>query len=389
MKVVHILDTQNRGVAESKILDVCQNAKRFGIDLTFIDCANKPLFDEDAQEFNFEYLHIPREFTFDPYFIWQIRKILAERKIQIVQSFHPIEALHIFLATIRLKNIKCVLVHENFLEEKKFRFLTKFLSPKMNANISTSRSIFPWLRKEIGLDTSKNFYLIYSGVDENRFVFTDNLTKKELGFDDTTLLLGMKGNFRSDSDQITICRALPEVFEKNKKAKFIFLGKISVDGDENYEECISFCDENGIGEKVFFIENVHKFSKILTSLNLFVYSSLNENFSFSVAEAMFSKIPIIISDNPPLIEVTNNGKCAETFSKENAEELSEKILKLLNNQNLCKNLTDDAFEFALEHYSLVAHFRGLKTLYSDLIKDLEIEEIEITSKSDESIFKLD
>ena len=34
MKVLHLLDTLNRGGAEIQVLDVCRNAADFGIDLT-------------------------------------------------------------------------------------------------------------------------------------------------------------------------------------------------------------------------------------------------------------------------------------------------------------------------------------------------------------------
>lgn len=392
MKVLYTLDSLNRGGAETRVLDVCRNAKKFGIDITFVASGSGDL-KSDFENLQIKFISLQRDLPIDINLVWQFRKIIKEHKIEVVHSYQPVEALHLYLATLGLKNIKHVLTHEGFIKGKKNRLAAKFLAPKMDANISVSRSLFPWLRKELGLDTSKNFYLIYNGVDEKRLDPSGNSIKEELGFDENSLLLGMIANFRPDKtkDQMTVCKALPKVFEAYKNAIFIFVGKVSEGGEENFDECVKFCDENGIGEKVFFLGGRDDVPDILASLDLFVFSSLAEGLPISVTEAMLAKVPLIVSDIPPLLEVTNDGKCAEIFQTKNYEELSNKTLKLLKNEDLREKSVDLAYKFAVQNFSIESHIKSLKTLYEGLIKDFSHNTgfLENSNKKDEdSILKL-
>ncbi len=392
MKVLHLLDTLNRGGTETRVLDVCRNAERFGLELTFVACGGGKL-EKEIKNSGVEFIRLQREFPVDPIIVRKLRNIIKERNIPIVQGFQPVEALHLYLATTGLKNVKCVLSHEGFIEGTKNRLTAGFLTPLMDANISVSRSLFPWLRQELSLDTSKNFYLIYNGVDEKRLRPTGHSLKAELGLAESDYLLGMIANFRPDEtkDQMTVCRALPKVFEKYENAKFAFVGNVSEGGEENYEDCLRFCDENGIGDKVYFLGGRNDINDILASLDVFILSSLNEGLPISLTEAMLSKVPVIVSDIPPLLETTDNGKCAETFKTKDADELSEKIIKLLDDKALRENLSEKAYKFARQNFSIEAHFRGLITLYSDLLQDVEISAEKAIEKSNDesSIFNLD
>jgi glycosyltransferase involved in cell wall biosynthesis len=237
--------------------------------------------------------------------------------------------------------------------------------------------------------------MIHNGVDEKRLRPSGNSIKAELEMDEEDLLLGMIANFRPDptKDQMTVCRALPGVFEKFEEAKFIFVGNVSAGGEENFERCIRFCVENGIGEKVFFLGGRDDVPDILDSLDLFVFSSLQEGLPLSVTEAMLAKVPLIVSDIPQLLEVTDNGKCAETFATKNYEELAERILKLLKDKSLREKLAARAFDFARQNFSIEAHLEGLKTLYLNLLEPAgegsETKNDDDKTEKDDSVFGLD
>ncbi len=370
MKVLHTLDSLNRGGAETLALDVCRSAKRFGVDITFVATGGGEL-EEDFKNSGVEFIRLQRDLPFDLNLIWKIRKIIKERDIKIVQGYQPVEALHLYFATVGMKDVYVIQSHQGYIEGKKNVLTAKYLSPFLDANISCSRGLFPWIREEIGLDTSKNFYLIHNGIDKDRLSPSGHSLKTELGFSEESILLGMVANFRPDEtkDQMTVCRALPTVLKEFDNANFVFVGRVTEGGEENFDDCINFCDQNGIGEKVFFLGGRDDVPDVLNSLDLFVFSSLKEGLPLAVVEAMFAEIPLVVSDIPPLLEATNNGKCAEVFKIKDANELSEKILKLLENKDLRENLAEEAFEYAQQNFSIDAHFRSLKLLYSDLLSD--------------------
>ncbi len=225
-----------------------------------------------------------------------------------------------------------------------------------------------WLEENENLDVGHNSHVIYNGTDEKRLQPTGKNLRRELGLEENTLLLGMIGNFYRDprKDQMTLCRSLPQVFAEIKNAHCVFAGKVEAGAEEKFQDCIEFCRENGIAEKVHFLGVRSDIPDVLAALDLFVFSSLQEGLPIAMTEAMLAKVPLIVSDIEPLLEASETGKYAEVFPVGNAEILSEKILKFLQNKSLREDLSNRALEFARENFSIEAHLIELKNLYRSL-----------------------
>lgn len=369
MKVLHLLDSINHGGAEILALDVCRNARKNGIDLTFVTAKGGTL-EDDFRSADVEFYRLNRRLPVDFNVVLKLRKIIKKHKIEVVHGHQPVDGLHLYLATVGLP-VKRVLSFHGFITDAKNRRSAQILIPQMDANIVVSRALQNWLAEQDDLDTEKNFQVLYNGVDEKRLQPTvaGKSLKKELGLDDDAILLGMIGNFYRDprKDQITVCRALPKVFVEFKNAHFIFAGRTEEGAEEKFQACADFCMENNIADRVHFLGGRSDVPDILAALDLFVFSSLHEGLPIAFNEAMLAKVPVIVSDIEPLMEASDNGKYAEVFHTKDALELSSKILKLLKNKDLREDLGNRAFEFARKNFSIEAHLERLKKLYGELL----------------------
>ena len=366
MKVLHLLDTVNRGGAEILLLDVCRNAADFGIDLTFVTTQGGEL-EAAFQTSGAKFFRLHRRFPIDFSAILKLRKIIKEHRIEIVHAHHAVDGLPLYLATIGLP-VKCVLTFHGFVTDAKNRRVLSFLIPRMDANVFVSRSLQKWLAKKDALVVNHNAHVIYNGTDARRLLPTGKNLRKELGLSDDVALFGMIGNFYRDprKDQFTVCRALPEVFAEISNSHCIFVGKTEAGAEGKFAECVNFCRENGIAEKVHFLGIRDDVPDILAELDVFVFSSLQEGLPIALTEAMLAKVPLIVSDIEPLLEASANGKYAEVFPVGDAEILSEKILQLLKDENWREDLSASALKFAKENFSIEAHLRELKRLYDSL-----------------------
>lgn len=86
-----------------------------------------------------------------------------------------------------------------------------------------------------------------------------------------------------------------------------------------------------------FIEEKDK-AAIFFLAKAFVFPSLYEGFGIPILEAMSKKIPVLASKIPVHLEVAENG--AFYFSKENVDEISEKLYTILEDKNLREKLID-------------------------------------------------
>jgi glycosyltransferase involved in cell wall biosynthesis len=368
MRVLHYLDSLSRGGAEMQALDVCRNAKDFGIDVTFAAAGGGAL-EDDFMEAGVEFIRFQRKFPVDIYLASQVRRVIKERQIEIVHGYQAVDGVHLYLASRSQKGVKRVLSFQGFIADKRNRLASKFLIPRMDANISVSRGLQTWLAEKDKLDTTKNFTVIYNGADPKRLIPSGNSLKAELGLAKDSLLFGMVGNFYRDprKDQLTLCRALPRVFAEFPTANCIFAGRIEEGAEEKMADCLNFCIENDIVERVHFLGGRSDVPDVLAELDIFVFSSLHEGLPVAISEAMLAGVPMVVSDIEPLLEATADGKYAEVFPVRNAEILSEKIRRLLRDSDRRMDLADKALQYARENFSIDAHLRELKKLYSSLL----------------------
>ncbi|HUR98554.1 MAG TPA: glycosyltransferase [Pyrinomonadaceae bacterium] len=371
MKVLHLLDSVNRGGAETQVLDLCRNASRFGLEVTLVS-AGGGVLENDFRDSGVEYVRLNRKLPVDIYFSSQLRRIVKERNIQIVHGYQAVDGLHLYLATRRLASVKRVLSFQGFIPGQKNRITAKLVAPRMHANISVSESLFTYLA-DIGIKRRANFHVVYNGADERRLKPGGGSIKRELGMPVTTILGGMVANFVPDptKDQLTICRAIPAVLEKFPDFHFVFAGRVADGAEGRMADCVDFCIGKGISDKVHFLGGRSDVADILSELDLFVFSSRQEGFPVAVSEAMLAGVPLIVSDIEPLREAVRDGGFGQLFRTGDVDDLSRKIIGVLQDTEQRESLAIAARGYALDHFSIDAHLRTLTSLYESLLKTPE------------------
>jgi glycosyltransferase involved in cell wall biosynthesis len=79
-------------------------------------------------------------------------------------------------------------------------------------------------------------------------------------------------------------------------------------------------------------------------------------------------LPVIVSDIPPLIEVTGNGEYALSFRAQDAEDLAQKLLSLINNPAARAQLGAKARAWASQQFGIDAYIARLIILYNEMIR---------------------
>ena len=369
MRVLHFLDSVGRGGAEMQALDVCRNAARYGLDITLVAAGGGAL-EMDFRDSGVEFIRLERRLPVDLYLVSQLRKIIRERRIEIAHGYQAVDGLHLFIATRGLRNVKKVLSLQGFIPDLRNRIASKFLIPRMDANIVVSLGLQKWLAEQDGLDTDLNFNVIYNGADPNRLQPSGKSVRKELGLPGDALLMGMIGNFYRDprKDQLTVCKALPAVFADFANAHIIFAGRIEAGAEGKFADCLDFCINHGLTERVHFLGARSDVPDILSELDVFVFSTLQEGLPVAVSEAMLADVPMILSDIEPLLEVSQDGEYAEIFPVKDHETLAAKMSELLNDESRRVQLAAKAKKFAAENFSIDSHMRNLTRLYDRLLK---------------------
>lgn len=133
-----------------------------------------------------------------------------------------------------------------------------------------------------------------------------------------------------------------KVVEKKSDAKLAIIGGGS---DEIKERLKDEIKKNNLEKNIDvlgFLENDRSFS-IIKNSKVFVFPSHEEGFGIAIAEAMACGTPAVAWDLPVYDEIFENKVIK--LEKGNYENFANKVIEILNNQELSNNLSTDAVSF--------------------------------------------
>ena len=143
-------------------LDVCRNAKSYGLDLTFLATGDGDL-EDDFRNSGADFISLKRKSPIDLRLVYQIRQIIHDRNVQVVHSHQPVEALHLYLAT-QGTNTKRVMTLHGVYPDAKNQLALKFLLPRTHSCVVISHDFGITFLKSHKLK-KKKLLVITNGVD--------------------------------------------------------------------------------------------------------------------------------------------------------------------------------------------------------------------------------
>ena len=346
-------------------LDLCRNAAANGLDLSFVATGGGDL-EQEFRDSGVDFIRLNRRLPVDLRLASKLRRIIKERNISVVHSHQPVEALHLYLAT-RGSDVKRVLTLHGVYAGTKNDLALKFVLPRVDARVILGKDLAAWLAKEQGIDANLSFVHINNGVDSARLLSTTGRLRKELGLAEDATLLGMIANFYADrrKDQLTVCKALPKLFARDTAAQFVFVGS-STGAQHLFDECVSFCRQQAISDRVHFLGKRADIPEVLRSLDLFVLSSRWEGSPIAVMEAMMMGVPTVLSDIGPLKDVSSDGRYAVLFRTGDADDLASRLIQIVAEPDSRSRLAAAARQWAMSQFSIETHIANLSRLYKSL-----------------------
>lgn len=204
--------------------------------------------------------------------------------------------------------------------------------------------------------------VVENGIDCKRF-----LHKKQQGFFDNDLLhfIQVSRLLCSHKGQDIVLKAMSILKCKYNSLPFVmhFVG-------EGVDEAFlrKMASEYGINDKVVF--EGYKASawveRNLCNFDLYIQASRYEGFGLTVAEAMASKVPVLVSENEGPLEIISNGKYGYIFKNGSPESLASAIAEFLDNTH--PSLIEDAYAHVCDQYDVRATAQKYLDEYAIVLK---------------------
>ena len=150
---------------------------------------------------------------------------------------------------------------------------------------------------------------------------------------------------------------------KKKKNQIVYIGR------DSFEKGIDILKniESKINGNVIYCTNFSwgKTMQILSESTILVVPSRMESIPQVIKEAFYLKIPVIATNVGGILEIIENNVTGILVTPENPSEMTKAINALLENFELQKKLTNNAYDFILENFS----WEKLLPRYLDLYLD--------------------
>jgi glycosyltransferase involved in cell wall biosynthesis len=185
-------------------------------------------------------------------------------------------------------------------------------------------------------DTTKinNWYggqRYYPAVENEKYDF-----RKELGIDNSTLVLISVGGCSPVKRHTDIIKALPLILEKTPDCLYLHLGTGCSEKDEK-ELAISL----GVLDKIRFLGNQENVRKYLVASDIYIMTSRFEGISLTTIEAMACNIPAVLYDVPGLRDFNKHGNNS-ILIPEDYKLLAEAVLQATTNTIEIRTMANNA-----------------------------------------------
>ena len=281
---------------------------------------------------------------FSPFSIWKFKKIIEKEKPDVLITYliHAAIFGRIFGKIFGVPKIICMIRSQ--LREKRheiYFWFEKVTQDLVDCFVSNSESLKVFYQKELGIPEEK-IKVIYSPINTN----SDN--SKPVSFaKEGYFIIGTVCRLAPEKRVGDIIKAISILKNKNYKLKTLIIG----DGPEK-KQLLSLVKKLNLTNNVIFVgeqKNVNSWMKVF---DVFVLVSDYEGMSNALLEAMFASLPVIgtdLSENREIIKDNENGLLTPA---RNPEILAEKIISIIENQDLKNKLSENAKRFVSENFSL-------------------------------------
>jgi len=182
--------------------------------------------------------------------------------------------------------------------------------------------------------------------------------KKKLGINSDYRVIGTVTRLREEKGNQYLIESVPEVLKIFPKTIFLIIG----DGPLR-DELQNICRKLNIEKNVIFYGFSEEVQKLISVFDITVVPSITEGFSFALVEAMAMGKAIVSTDVGGPKEIIEDGETGLLVPSQNSDELAQKLIFLLKNEQELKRLGQNARDES-KKYDIELYVNNLEKIYA-------------------------
>lgn len=321
---------------------------------------------EDFKRNNIPY-HILCRKGFEPRLFHRIYKLLKKNRIDIIHTHHFTQIFYsIFPA--KLAGVKIVHTeHEYFtyLDDPLKRVLIKPFSMLCEKFTVVGPEVADYFIQEIGVPKNRVF-TIPNGIDIQKFDIKSDSIRQELGFQEDEIVFGIVARLEKEKDHRTLMNAFKLAENQIPQIRLLIVGDGSL-----RKELEDYAKHMKISDKVLFL-GTKDIPELLSAIDVFVLSSIEEGLPISLVEAMAARKPVISTNVGSIKHLIQNEINGILVPPKNEMAIGNAMLRLTRNPGLRKEMGEKGHKIAAESFRLSHMIQQYEDIYCSILRGTNV-----------------
>lgn len=291
--------------------------------------------------------------------IVQLKRLLQQQNISIMHAHNMGPAFYGALSAY-LADVPVAIVTRHGRDPLRWNAMIWYLIDAVVAISENTKKAF----LKYNRISSAKVHVIYNGIDkanDDRSLSDRHHLKAQLGIADTDVVIGSVGRLCSEKDFVTLLDAYAKVVRQYPNSKLLIVG-----GGKLKEELETYCRSLKIENNAIFTGYRKDVPELLEVMDIFVLSSISEGMPLALLEAMANSKPSVVTSVGGNVEVIVNGVTGFLVPPKNYEDLANKIMILIGNDNLMKKFGIAANQRVIDVFSLDRMVKNYMNLYLNI-----------------------
>lgn len=266
----------------------------------------------------------------------------------------------------RRENIPAIIsIHNTYNKQKKLhrrlinRYLLKYTSAIIVGSDDIKKDVVKYDRAP-----DKLIHIIPNSINLSsvQTSLSCESARKNLGLSGDDIILGTIGRLEEQKGHTFLINALAILKQKKYDLKLLIVGDGRLRNElENQVVKLS------LESQVIFLGTRTDLGSIFPAINIFVMPSLWEGLSLAMLTAMAAGLPVIATDVGGVRDILEGNSCGLVVSPKDSEELSNAVIRLIEDQRLLLKYADKGKEIVYNNYSDQSMVKKIQNMYIGII----------------------
>ena len=260
-----------------------------------------------------------------------------------------------------------------------FLNIERFLAKKSSGIIAISQVQKQELSRRFKIASENNSFVIPLGIELEKFQTNQqekrNTFRKQYLLSDDTIAVGIIGRIVPIKNHQLFIDSWKEVLSQTTKKVHAFIVGDGEDRDEIFEYCKQLnlnynagSDYNQLNT-ITFTSWIIDIDVAVAGLDIIALTSNNEGTPVSLIEAQAAGKAVVSTNVGGISDILIEGETALLSPKENREEFSKNLLKLIENESLRTNMASLSPTYAKESFGYMKMVENHRQLYMKLLSE--------------------